>query len=610
LKTFFRILAYAKPYYTFLPQYIFLTLIAVTFSAINLALLIPLLDVLFNQITPQSVLPAFPDFQLSIDYFKALFNYLMIKYAKVDKRHALYFICFIVAGSVLVANIFRYLASRYISALRTKLVYLIRKDIFSQLNNLPLSFHNANKKGNLLSVMSADVSEVENSVISALTVFFREPFIIIVYFILLFILSFKLTLFTIFFFPLSGFVISRVSKILKRKADVGQALIGNLTSTTDELIGGSRIIKAFNAQAYFSQKFETDNSAFRKVVRSMLNIREMASPVSEFLGVGVVLVIIVYGGNLVLNNTDGFSASMFIGYLALYSQILAPAKNISNAISTIQRGLAAGERIFELLDTQNDIQDKTNAQLEINFEKEIQYSNVSFSYTRGDNGYVLKDINLTIQKGKTIALVGQSGSGKSTMADMLPRFYDVSGGHIKIDGVDLRDIKLNGLRNKMGIVSQEAILFNDSIYNNIVFGMENVTEEQVIHASKIANAHEFIERMDQGYQSQIGDRGARLSGGQRQRLSIARAVLRNPQILILDEATSALDTESERLVQEALNNLMKNRTSIVIAHRLSTIVNADEIVVMDRGTISERGTHTELLAKNGIYAKLYAMQQV
>jgi ATP-binding cassette, subfamily B, bacterial MsbA len=326
--------------------------------------------------------------------------------------------------------------------------------------------------------------------------------------------------------------------------------------------------------------------------------------------VGVVLVIIVYGGNLVLNKTDGFSASMFIGYLALYSQILAPAKNISNAISTIQRGLAAGERIFELLDTQNDIQDKEHAQLEINFEKEIQYSNVSFSYTRGDNGYVLKDINLTIQKGKTIALVGQSGSGKTTMADMLPRFYDVSEGHIKIDGVDLRDIKLNGLRNKMGIVSQEAILFNDSIYNNIVFGMENVTDAQVIQASKIANAHEFIERMDHGYQSQIGDRGARLSGGQRQRLSIARAVLRNPQILILDEATSALDTESERLVQEALNNLMKNRTSIVIAHRLSTIVNADEIVVMDKGSISERGTHTELLAKNGIYAKLYAMQQV
>jgi ATP-binding cassette, subfamily B, bacterial MsbA len=609
LKTFFRILAYAKPYYTFLPQYIILTLIAVTFSAINLALLIPLLDILFNQITANTELPAYPTFSISIDYFKAVFNYLMIKYAKVDKKNALYFICAVVAGSVLVANIFRYLASRYISTLRTKLVYLIRKDIFSQLNDLPLSFHNANKKGNLLSVMSADVSEVENSVINALTVFFREPFIILIYFILLFILSFKLTLFTIFFFPLSGFVISRVSRILKRKADVGQELIGNLTSTTDELIGGNRIIKAFNAQNYFSEKFEVDNSAFRKIVRSMLNIREMASPVSEFLGVGVVLVIIVYGGNLVLTKADGFSASMFIGYLALYSQILAPAKNISSAISTIQRGLAAGERIFTLLDTKNDIQDKEQARDDFQFQHAIEYQHVSFSYTRGDNGYVLKGIDLKIEKGKTIALVGQSGSGKTTLADMLPRFYDVSEGSIKIDGVDLRDVKLNALRNKMGIVSQEAILFNDTIYNNIIFGMQNVSESEVVQAAKIANAHEFIEKMDAGYQTQIGDRGNRLSGGQRQRLSIARAVLRNPQILILDEATSALDTESERLVQDALNNLMKNRTSIVIAHRLSTIINADEIVVMDKGAIYERGTHAQLLLKNGIYAKLYAMQQ-
>ncbi len=610
MKTFYRILAYAKPYYTFLPQYIVLTLIAVTFSAINLALLIPLLDILFNQITPESILPPFPEFQISLDYFKSIFNYLMIKYAKVDKRSALYFICIVVASSVFIANLFRYLASRYITNLRTKLVYLIRKAIFNQLNDLPLSFHNANKKGNLLSIMSTDVSEVENSVISAVTVFFREPFIIVVYFIMLFILSFKLTLFTIFFFPVSGFIISRVSKILKRKANIGQELIGNLTSTTDELVGGSRIIKAFNAQGYFSDKFERDNSAFRKIVRSMLNTRELASPISELLGVAVVLVIIIYGGHLVLNQVDGFSASMFIGYLALYSQILAPAKNISNAISTIQRGLAAAERIFKLLDTKNDIQDLPDAKSSLQFNEAITYEKVSFSYTRGDNGYVLKGLDLRIEKGKTIALVGQSGSGKTTMADMLPRFYDVSEGAIKIDGLDLRDIRLETLRNMMGIVSQEAILFNDSILNNIVFGLTGITKEQVVQASKIANAHEFIENMSEGYETIIGDRGNRLSGGQRQRLSIARAVLRNPQILILDEATSALDTESERLVQEALNNLMKNRTSIVIAHRLSTIVNADEIIVMDKGIISERGTHQDLIAQKGIYAKLYTLQQV
>jgi ATP-binding cassette, subfamily B, bacterial MsbA len=610
LKTFFRILAYAKPYYAFLPQYIVLILIAVSFSAINLALLIPLLDVLFNQVNADTVLPPFPEFSISITYFKSLFQYLMIKYAKVDKQSALYFICAIVASSIIITNFFRYFASRYITTLRTKVVYLIRKDIFRQLNELPLSFHNANKKGNLLAIMSADVAEVENSVISSITVLFREPFMIIIYFTLLFILSFKLTLFTIIFFPLSGFIISRVSKVLKKKANVGQALIGNITSTTDELVGGNRIVKAFNAQKYFEEKFETDNNAFRKIVRSMYNVRELASPISEMMGVIVVLVIIIYGGRMVLSGEEGFSASQFIGYLALYSQILVPAKNISNALSTIQRGLAAGDRIFKLLDTQNDIIDLPNAESVNDFKHEIKYNSVSFSYQRGDEGYVLKDVDLTINKGKTIALVGQSGSGKSTLADMLARFYDVSEGTILIDGKDICHLQLKSLRNLMGIVSQDAILFNDTIYNNIVFGLEGVKEEQVIEAAKIANAHAFIMQTPLAYQTGIGDRGAGLSGGQRQRLSIARAVLRNPPILILDEATSALDTESERLVQDALYKLMENRTSIVIAHRLSTIINADEIVVLDKGRIQERGTHAELLHAKGIYAKLYSMQQL
>jgi subfamily B ATP-binding cassette protein MsbA len=418
-------------------------------------------------------------------------------------------------------------------------------------------------------------------------------------------MSVQLTLFTLIVLPISGLVITSISRRLRKDAKQGQLLLGNILSIIEETISGIRIIKAFNAQKYVNKKFDEQNSQYRAILKSMWNKKELASPISEFLGVTVVVLVILYGGQLVLQNKSDLNASEFITYIILYSQILVPAKNISSALTSIQRGIASGERIFAILDTPVKIEEDPNAISISDFKGKISYENVSFQYAEKK---VLDNINLDVEKGKMIALVGASGAGKSTMADLLPRFYDVTEGAITIDGIDIRKIKLSDLNHLMGIVTQESILFNDTVFKNISFGNESATEEQVIEAAKIANAHEFIDKLEEGYYTNIGDRGAKLSGGQRQRLSIARAVLKNPPILILDEATSALDTESERLVQEAIQNLMKNRTSVVIAHRLSTIQYADQIIVMQAGKIIERGTHTELLALNGMYRKLSEMQ--
>ncbi len=395
-----------------------------------------------------------------------------------------------------------------------------------------------------------------------------------------------------------------MAKQLKKQAKEGQNLLGNILSIIDETIGGIRIVKAFNAQHYVKKKFEVQNNIYRNILKSMWNKRELASPLSEFLGVSVVVAVLLYGGQLVLENRSDLNASEFITYIVLFSQILVPAKAISSAVTNIQRGLAAGERIFVILDTDITVKEKEDA-VAVQLNHAIEYKNVSFRYADHD---VIKNVSLTIPKGQMIALVGQSGAGKSTLADLLPRFYDVTAGEILIDGIDIRNAKLQSLNGLLGIVTQESILFNDTVLNNIAFGMTDVSEEAVTEAAKIANAHEFIVKMEKGYHTNIGDRGGKLSGGQRQRLSIARAVLKNPPILILDEATSALDTESERLVQDAIQNLMKNRTSIVIAHRLSTIQHADKIVVMQQGEIIETGKHQELIAKNGIYKRLSDMQ--
>ncbi len=608
MKTYFRLLSFAKPFGRFLPGYGVLAILAVVFGLLNFTFIIPLLNILFNDIDTASA-PAKPEFALSLVYFKDLFFYhfhaVILSHGKMG---GLQFVCAIIVASFFLSNLFKYLSQRILTAMRTHVVRNIRQELFSKISDLQLDFFNNERKGNLMSVLSNDVQEVENSVVSSIQVIFREPLSIIGFFVLLFVISVKLTLFTILVLPLSGLIITRISKSLRKDAIEGQKQLGTIMSLTEEAISGIRIIKGFNAQKFVREKFNVENNKYMRTLKSMVNKRELASPLSEFMGISVVACVLLYGGSLVLSDQSELSGSEFVTYVLLFSQILVPAKNISSALTNIQRGLVAGERILGIVDTPVTIADNASSKTVSAFNKEIEYRNVSFAYTKGDEGWVLKKLNLVIPKGKTIALVGQSGSGKSTMADLLPRFYDSTEGDILLDGVPVRDIKLKDLRALMGIVTQESILFNDTVFNNIAFGMENAKEADVIEAAKIANAHDFIMESPQGYQSNIGDRGAKLSGGQRQRLSIARAVLKNPPLLILDEATSALDTESERLVQDALFKLMKNRTSIVIAHRLSTIQHADEIVVLQKGEIIERGTHTDLLGRNGTYKKLYDLQ--
>lgn len=606
MKTYFRLLAFAKPYSSFVPKYALVAILAVVFGLLNFTLLIPLLNVIFDKVNTLESVNFLPAFELSISYFKTAFNYYFTYiFNNYGREGALKFVCGIIVLSVFLSNLFKYWSQRILTKMRTDVIRKIRSALFDKILKFHVGYFQDQRKGNLMSSLSNDVTEIESSVVSSVQVIFREPLMIAGYIILLFTMSVKLTLFTLIVLPISGFIISNISKKLRKQAQSGQELLGNILSIIEETISGVRIIKAFNAQQYTKTKFEHQNGAYRNILKSMWNKREMASPMSEFLGVTVVVGVLLYGGQLVLQNKSDLNASEFITYIVLFSQLLVPAKAISSAITNIQRGIASGERIFSILETKVTINEQPNAIELEGLQHQIAYKNVSFKYAETD---VLKNINLTIPKGKMIALVGQSGAGKSTMADLLPRFYDVTDGGIFIDDVDIKNISLKSLNNLMGIVTQESILFNDTVLNNIAFGLPNVSEQDVIEAAKIANAHEFIVNMEDGYQTNIGDRGGKLSGGQRQRLSIARAVLKNPPILILDEATSALDTESERLVQDAIQSLMKNRTSIVIAHRLSTIQHADNIIVMQQGSIIEIGKHNELLAKNGVYKKLSDMQ--
>lgn len=605
MKIYFKILAFARPLNRFVPKYAVLAILAVIFGLANFSLLIPLLNVIFEKVETTKVV-AEPTFSMSLDYAKNIFDYYFYKiFAQYGQSGALQFVCGIIIISVFFANLFKYWSQRVMTNMRTYVVKNIRESLYLKITNLHVGYFHDQRKGDIMSSLSNDVNEIESSVVSSVQVIFREPLMIVGYIVLLFTMSVQLTLFTLIVLPVSGLVITSISRRLRKDAKKGQILLGNILSIIEETISGIRIIKAFNAQKYVNKKFDEQNSQYRSILKSMWNKRELASPISEFLGVSVVVLVILYGGQLVLQNKSDLNASEFITYIILYSQILVPAKNISSALTNIQRGIASGERIFAILDTPVKIEEDPNAISIAEFKGKISYENVSFQYAEKK---VLDNINLDVEKGKMIALVGASGAGKSTMADLLPRFYDVTDGAITIDGIDIRKIKLSDLNHLMGIVTQESILFNDTVFKNISFGNEEATEEQVIEAAKIANAHEFIAKLEEGYHTNIGDRGAKLSGGQRQRLSIARAVLKNPPILILDEATSALDTESERLVQEAIQNLMKNRTSVVIAHRLSTIQYADQIIVMQGGQIIERGTHTELLALNGMYRKLSEMQ--
>ena len=565
----------------------------------------PFLNVLFSQHEDYVLQP----WTFSISVLLNNFNYYLTDYIAVHgKVQALALISVMVIVMFFLKNLFRYLGQFFISPVRTGIVRDLRNRMYDKVLKLPLSYFSNERKGDLISRMSNDVWEIEWSIVQSIEVMFREPVTVMMYLGAMFVISAKLSLFVLILLPVAGFLIGAIGSGLRRASSKAKHEMGLLISTIEETLGGLRVIKAFAAEPFSKRKFSTINNAHRKHEISSLRRRDLSSPMSEFLGAAALSVVLYFGGKLVLEGSNALKPGNFIAFIAIFSQLIPPAKAFTDAYYNVQKGLASAERINKILDADISIRDNDNPIHLLDFNHSIEYRDVSFAYIKGDTGWVLKNFNLKIEKGKTIALVGQSGSGKTTLADLLPRFYDLEHGEILLDGENIKDYRLADLRNLMGIVTQESILFNDTVFNNIAFGMESATEENVIHAAKIANAHDFIIQMPEGYQTNIGDRGGKMSGGQRQRLSIARAVLKNPPILILDEATSALDTESERLVQDAITRLMENRTALVIAHRLSTIQHADEIIVLKRGEIIERGKHNELLAKNGEYKKLYDLQ--
>jgi subfamily B ATP-binding cassette protein MsbA len=603
LKKLSRLLKYAIPYKWYAVLNIIFNFFGALFSLVSLASLIPVLNILFKQSEPvDKLLPWNFDTK---NIFNNINYYISQEIRTEGEIHTLFLICVGVVILFFLKNLFRYMALFFVAVLRNGVVKDLRNALYHKILILPLSYYSEQRKGDIISRITNDVQEVEWSILSSLEMMFRDPITIIIYLVAMFSISPQLTLFVLMVLPAAGLLIGWIGRSLRRTSQKGQKKMGELLSVIEETISGLRIIKGFNAIDYSYRNFDDHNRGFMRLMVRLFRKRDLASPVSEFLGIAVTALILWYGGRLILSSEATLTAPKFILYIGIFSQIIVPAKAITTAFYNIEKGSASIERINQVLDAGEVIEEKPGALNVKGFNDSIEYRNVSFRY---EKEFVLNDIGLTIQKGKTIALVGPSGGGKSTLVDLLPRFYDVTEGGIFIDGKDLRDLKIDGIRGLMGIVNQETILFNGTIAENIAFGKKDTSLEEVIHAARVANAHEFVEKLEKGYNTNIGDRGVKLSGGQRQRISIARAVLKNPPILILDEATSALDTESERLVQEALINLMKNRTSIVIAHRLSTIQHADEIIVIQSGKIAERGKHEELIAANGLYARLCEMQ--
>lgn len=605
METFRRILSYAKPFGRYWPGYLLLSILSLIFGILNYALLGPLLTVLFENGDIATDLIK-PEFALSVDYFTSVFSFYLSRIIGLGGVvRGLLFVCVLIVISCFFSDLCRYLSQRILVSMKTNLMKNIRADLFRKIASLNIGYFNERRKGDILSSISNDVNEVQNSVASSFHIIFREPLLVLGFLAMLFYMSPRLTAVSLVALPVSAIFVTRLTRRLKSGSIETQKLMGTILSQFEEAISGSRIIKAFNAVKYVENKFDVVNERHRKVSKGVFNRQELASPTSEFLGISIAAIVLFYGGWLNIQGKLGMSWQDFIVYIMFYWKVLEPAKAIANSYAGIQRGLVSGGRIFEILDIPDQIpEDAEPLKLGV-FEDSIEFDHVSFAY--GEEP-VLKDVSIKIPKGKMVAIVGPSGAGKSTMADLLPRFWDVCEGSVKIDGVDIRRCSLSDITSLMGIVTQESILFNDTVYNNIAFGMDNVLEEDVINAAKIANADEFIARMPEGYQTNIGDRGAKLSGGQRQRISIARAVLKNPPIMILDEATSALDTESERLVQDALSHLMENRTSLVIAHRLSTIRYADEIIVLQNGSVVERGTHDSLIKQEGLYSHLCKLQ--
>lgn len=613
MKDFIRILRrFVPPYKKYMVSNIVFNILSAILNLFSFALIIPILNILFKLNDDVYSYKAWVFDPWTWESWKGTpelikNNFFWFVSDLIEKEGGSFTL--IVLGAFLIISTFLKVGTMYMAfftmiPIRTGVVRDIRNQINRKITELPLGFFSEERKGDIIARVSGDVNEVETSIMSSLDMLFKNPILIIIYLIGMIVISWQLTVFVLVLLPLAGYVMGQVGKKLKRKSLEGQQQWGGLMSQIEETLGGLRIIKAFNAEKKIQARFESSNDRFRRTTIRIYRRQQMAHPMSEFLGTATIAIVLWYGGTLILSNHSTIDASTFIYYLVIFYSIINPAKDLSKSVYAIQKGLASMDRIDKILKAESNINDPADPK-KIELNKEIRYNNIWFKY---QHDWVLKGVDLVIPKGKTVALVGQSGSGKSTLVDLLPRFYDVDKGSIIIDGTDIRDASLYDLRGLMGNVNQEAILFNDTFFNNISFGVEGATLEQVKEAARIANAHEFIMASEDGYNTNIGDRGGKLSGGQRQRISIARAILKNPPILILDEATSALDTESERLVQEALENLMRNRTTIVIAHRLSTIRNADEICVMHEGEIVERGRHKELLDLNGYYKRLCDMQ--
>jgi subfamily B ATP-binding cassette protein MsbA len=609
MKYFKKILVFGKPYIGRAWLTTIFNIFYAIFNILTVLSFIPVLSILFETDDKREFIkPTYQGFSSSFDYAKDSFYYQINQYIEQgDKIDALAIICVITLILFFFKNLFRFLASYQMAFLTNGIVRDLRDSIYKKIVELPISYFSEKRKGDIISRMTADVQAVETSFLSSLEAIVREPLSIIIILIMMFLMSPDLTFFVFIMLPVSGLIISFIGNKLKAKSMKAQEESGRFLSFIEETLSGLRVIKGFNAEKIIQTKFNDSTNRFAKLITSVIQRQKLASPTSEFLGALTIIGILWFGGNLVLSNESNLDGATFFGYIGLFYSVLQPAKAISTAITNIKKGDASAQRVLEILETENDIIEQPNALKKTSLDGKIEFKNISFKYK---DDFVLKDFSLTVPKGKTVALVGQSGSGKSTLANLITRFYDVNKGNICIDGVDIKDLTKHSLRNLMGIVTQDSILFNDTVANNIKLGTETATLEEVEAASNIANAHEFIKDLPQQYHTNIGDSGNMLSGGQKQRLSIARAVLKNPPIMILDEATSALDTESEQLVQSALEKMMENRTSLVIAHRLSTIQKADTIVVLKKGVIMEQGKHNELLALKGEYYKLVNMQNL
>jgi subfamily B ATP-binding cassette protein MsbA len=609
MNRFFKIFSYIKEYKLNMVLYFLFILLSIVFSLFSLSMLSPFMDLIFGNkdlVQPVTSIDPTATANVTNNLKDTLYNYLGNIVKNNGKEYTLGLICIFIVVMILLKNVFLYLSYYVLAPVRYSISKKYNIALYDKILKLPISFFSEQKKGDILSRAGSDVLELENSVTAAMESIIKDPLNIIGILIFLFFLSFKLTLFVFIFLPISGFIVGRIGKSLKKQTSTAQIKWGEIISNLEETLSGLRIIKAFNAEAKMKKRSDGLTNEMFVIKTNMQYRRDIASPLSEFLGICIVCGVLWFGGRLVLTGQI-MSPGAFITYVAIFSQIINPAKALSSAYYHVQKGAATLDRLNEILLAPITVDDNDNGKKLQSFEHAIEFKNVSFSY---NERMILNNINLIIPKGKTIALVGSSGAGKSTLADLVPRFHDVTSGEILIDGVNIKDYSLQSIRDKISIVTQEPILFNDTIANNISLGNQTAPFSEIEEAARIANAHQFITKKDGGFNSNIGDRGGKLSGGERQRLTIARAVLKNPPILILDEATSSLDTESERLVQDAINNMMQNRTSIVIAHRLSTIRTADEIVVLQNGSIVERGTHDELIIKDGFYNKLVQMQEV